>query len=168
MERFLMCLDAGSDLQIDLEDLVEETLLQVFEIKIAGKNPIRSSGGVFGIAKNLYRREVNRVLRKLQRERERSLGACGGQQEPTTPQEVLADKELQKNLPECMRGLPLLWRKALILKLVDGRTLEQIGNELGFSKSTVDRWINEAIIRVRDCLRRKGYGPRHEGGEHAR
>jgi RNA polymerase sigma-70 factor (ECF subfamily) len=69
--------------------------------------------------------------------------------------------DLTRAMTDCLARLPLESRTALILQVVEGRTLEEIAEQMKVPPATAGTRVYRAKLEMRDCLKRKGY----EGGE---
>jgi RNA polymerase sigma factor (sigma-70 family) len=70
-------------------------------------------------------------------------------------------QELGGHLTECIQHLSPEERTALILQVLDGLSLQEIGERTGVNEQTAGSRVFRAKKKLRECLKRKGY----EGGE---
>jgi RNA polymerase sigma-70 factor (ECF subfamily) len=67
----------------------------------------------------------------------------------STPDQVLAQKELATRLDQALAGLPFDQRTAIVLREVDGLSYEEIAYSLGVAVGTV----KSRLTRARQALR---------------
>jgi RNA polymerase sigma factor (sigma-70 family) len=77
------------------------------------------------------------------------------------PDRQLKLQELHQAMSDCLQRLPLKERTALILQVLEGLSLEEIGKQTGVPWETAGTRIYRAKLKMRECLKRNGY----EGGE---
>jgi RNA polymerase sigma-70 factor (ECF subfamily) len=134
------------------EDLVQETFLKVARAA-AGQVVEDQRGYLVQTARNLaldHRRRM-RVMRPA----EDSDAAFRGLRDAApTPETVVADRQALAAAMAALARLPPRTRRAFELHRLDGRTMAEIGRELGVSVSLVCRLVQDAYTAVRDELRR--------------
>jgi RNA polymerase sigma-70 factor (ECF subfamily) len=70
-------------------------------------------------------------------------------------------EELREAMADCLGRLPTEERSALVLQVLEGRTIDEIAAEASSPSGTAGTRVYRAKQKLRECLRRKGY----EGGE---
>lgn len=137
-------------------DLSQEVFLRVFRTihRFRGHSSLRT--WIYRIAVNQARNR-HRFWRRRHRGDQVSLDEhlaahgdffSGGE---STPDSVLAQKELAKRLQSALDGLPFDQRTAIVLREIDGLRYEDIAYSLGVSIGTV----KSRLTRARHALRRK-------------
>jgi len=75
---------------------------------------------------------------------------------PNGPLEMLAREELQRDLRECLDGIPDRQRQALLLREADEVSTDEICKILGVSANNLGVLLFRARVRMRECLESKG------------
>jgi RNA polymerase sigma-70 factor (ECF subfamily) len=134
------------------EDLTQETFLEAFRSLRAGRAPENFAGWLYGIAHN----RLGKWLRRRQ-----MLSFTG-----TPPEEIVAPPEaavleeaeeqqvLMGRLDAGLAELPEETRRLLALKHREGRTCEQIANEVGRPVGTIKSLLSRAYRALRERLSR--------------
>src|SRR5262245_9291867 len=139
-------------------DLSQEVFLRVFRTihRFRGQSSLRT--WIYRIAVNQARNR-HRFWRRRHRADQVSLDQhieshgeflSGGE---TTPDRVLAQKELAEQLKNALDGLPFDQRTAIILREVDGLSYEEIAYSLGVAVGTVKSRLTRARQALRSELR---------------
>ena len=150
-------------------DLSQEVFLRVFRTiyRFRGQSSLRT--WIYRIAVNQARNR-HRFWRRRHRADQVSLDQhieahgdflSAGE---TTPDRVLAQKELAAQLKNALDGLPFDQRTAIVLREVDGLSYEEIAFSLGVAVGTVKSRLTRARQALRNELREvRGTGSRgHE------
>jgi RNA polymerase sigma-70 factor (ECF subfamily) len=135
-------------------DLAQEVFLKVFRTihRFRGHSSLRT--WIYRIAVNQARNR-HRFWRRRHRADQVSLDQhiaahgeflSGGE---TTPDRVLAQKELAARLQQALDGLPFDQRTAIVLREIDGLSYEEIAYSLGVAVGTV----KSRLTRARQALR---------------
>jgi RNA polymerase sigma-70 factor (ECF subfamily) len=135
-------------------DLAQEVFLKVFRTihRFRGHSSLRT--WIYRIAVNQARNR-HRFWRRRHRADQVSLDQhiaahgeflSGGE---TTPDRVLAQKELAMRLQQALDGLPFDQRTAIVLREIDGLSYEEIAYSLGVAVGTV----KSRLTRARQALR---------------
>jgi RNA polymerase sigma-70 factor, ECF subfamily len=135
-------------------DLSQEVFLRVFRTihRFRGQSSLRT--WIYRIAVNQARNR-HRFWRRRHRADQVSLDQhiadhgeflSGGE---STPDRVLAQKELATRLQQALDGLPFDQRTAIILREIDGLSYEEIAYSLGVAVGTV----KSRLTRARQALR---------------
>jgi RNA polymerase sigma-70 factor (ECF subfamily) len=139
-------------------DLSQEVFLRVFRTihRFRGQSSLRT--WIYRIAVNQARNK-HRFWRRRHRADQVSLDQhiaahgefrSGGN---TTPDRVLAQKELASQLQNALDALPFDQRTAIVLREVDGMSYEEIAFSLGVAVGTVKSRLTRARQALRNQLR---------------
>lgn len=142
-------------------DLSQEVFLRVFRTlhQFRGQSGLRT--WIYRIAVNLARNR-HRFWRRRHRDEQVSLDehvAIHGDHlagHESTPEQLLAQKELGARVQQALDGLPFDQRTAVILREVDGLSYEEIAFSLGTATGTV----KSRLARARRVLREELQGVR--------
>jgi DNA-directed RNA polymerase specialized sigma24 family protein len=75
-------------------------------------------------------------------------------EESQTSPDVIRDRaKAQQATAEALKALPPLYRKALLLKHLEGYELPEIAYVLNSSEEQVDDWLNEAEVSMQERLK---------------
>jgi RNA polymerase sigma-70 factor (ECF subfamily) len=141
--------------QQDAEDVVQETFLRAFgRLK---RFEARASFGtwVHRIAVNcamdvLRQRPRTRLMASLD---DASVGAADAQDQGTVGPERWAESaEIRRSLNRALDGLTPAERAAFVLRHFEGRSLDEIGRELGLKTSATKHSIFRAVQKMRRAL----------------
>jgi len=135
------------------EDLLQETLLEAVRSAASFRGDAALSSWLCAIARR-------RLARFYESER-RAEAARAGLHLVRSPEEMADDDEVERR-DEVVRALgriPVLHRQVLVLKYLDGRSVEEIAAELGRTRVQVQSLLQ----RARDGLRRE-LGQEGDGG----
>lgn len=139
-------------------DLSQDVFLRVFRTirGFRGQSSLRT--WIYRIAVNQARNR-HRFWRRRHRADQVSLDEhvaahgellSGGE---STPERILARKELARRLQEALDGLPFEQRTAIVLREIDGLSYEEIAFSLGVAIGTVKSRLTRARQLLRDRLR---------------
>ena len=139
-------------------DLSQEVFLRVFRTihRFRGQSSLRT--WIYRIAVNQARNR-HRFWRRRHRADQVSLDqhiATHGDflsVRDSTPDRVLAQKELATRLKEALDGLPFDQRTAIVLREIDGLSYEEIAFSLGVAVGTVKSRLTRARQALRSELR---------------
>ncbi len=143
--------------RFDTEDLVQSALLSAYEELDSYEDKGEGS----------FRRWITTILLNRLRDRlraeqaakhgtahESEVNAALTPESQGTPSEQLAGAERSTELVEAVADLPDDLRIPLMLHRFDGKTFEQVGEELGLTSSTVGRRIARAFRLLAERLKR--------------
>lgn len=134
------------------EDIVQTVLTDV----VAGIDTLRSPRAfvswVLGITRNVCRKEItgrSRARHSLQ-----PLDSVEGRlpSRYVGPEEAAVRAELHGAVAEAFHALPARQRSAVLMRLVDGRSYEEIGAEFGVSPELARVWAFRARQRLQRDL----------------
>jgi RNA polymerase sigma-70 factor, ECF subfamily len=145
--------------QQDAEELVQETFLRAF--KALGRFELRSNFGTW-----LYRIAVNRTLDFLSTKKMQSKDTYQIVDEPDPeegrqiqmsadgpgPERLLLSSEMKSKVAQCMALLTPVERIAFIMRHMEGRSIEEIGDTLKLNTSAAKNSIFRAVKKLRQQL----------------
>lgn len=135
------------------EDVVQTVLTDV----VAGIDTLRSPHAfvawLLGITRNVCRKEITGRTRA--RHRLQPLDSVEGRVPSrfVGPEEAAVRTELQAAVTEAFDALPAKQRSALLMRLIDGRSYEEIGAEFDVSPELARVWAFRARHRLQRDLR---------------
>jgi len=68
------------------------------------------------------------------------------------PVNLLATRDEQRDLADCLRHLPAAQRQSVVLAYYHGQSHSQIAALLGSPLGSVKSWITRAIVHLRECV----------------
>jgi RNA polymerase sigma-70 factor (ECF subfamily) len=132
----------------EAEDLAQEVL-----VKAARRPEAKSRAWLATVARHLAVDRFRSGARLRQREQ-----AAQRDQSVTTPEELVADAQIHRQVAEAVAGLTEPFRHTLVLRFYEGLTAAEIARRLGQPEGTI-RWrVKEGLERVRRQL-----DQRHDG-----
>lgn len=140
-------------------DLSQEVFLRVFRTihRFRGQSALRT--WIYRIVINQARNR-QRSWRRRHRADQVSLddhlqhhGEAGMTEEVTTPERVLAQKELASQIEAALDDLPFDQRTAIVLREIDGLSYDEIAFSLGVAVGTVKSRLTRARQALREHLR---------------
>lgn len=145
--------------RIDASDIVQQTCLSVFRqiTEFEGSDPAQFAAWV----RKMHARNIQNVLRDQLQTQKRGDGReehldgqdlNAGQQATPSQQAVLHEDAVQ--LARALERLPEEERAVLRSRYLEGRTLVQIGQDLGLSKDAVVWLMQKGMKRLRQWLPR--------------
>ncbi|MEM9161385.1 MAG: RNA polymerase sigma factor [Verrucomicrobiota bacterium] len=134
----------------DSEDLTQETYARFFRWW-SGKPLERPRALLFQIARNLL---TDTIRRKGTRPEELVANSAFDEVEVQTssPSEVASAADELELIRKAVEKLPKRCREVFILSRFGGMTYKEISDQLGISKSTVEKHIIKGAAYVRDAL----------------
>ena len=164
---------------IDIEDIVQETYLRIFQA--AQRQPIRDPKSfMLKAARNLALNHVGRAdaMNHLSQAKIEFGAAWGDDAFEDNPTELLENQTEGLDSPEvtvqaeeeflifcrAIRELPLQCRRAFILKKVYGLPQREVALRLGVSEGTVEKHIAKGIVACSSYMAAHGYA--RSGAEH--
>lgn len=145
--------------RVDASDIVQQTCLSVFRqiSDFRGSDPAQFAAWV----KQIHERNIQNAVRDQlltlkrgdgQEERLSDHDVAGAEQ--LTPSHHAMQREAATQLAESLERLPEDERAVLRLRYLDGRTLVQIGEDLGLTKDAVVWLMQKGMKRLRQWLPR--------------
>lgn len=143
---FRLCLHFGNGNVSWAEDVTQEVLIKMFQHLPRLANPD-------DIGAWLYRVAARQALSRLRREHSflgRILKLLQDKPEPVVPSpEILfAEQEAAAAVLATLRSLPDRERIVLTMKILDGKSQQEIADALGFSKGYVSKLVARAWKRI--------------------
>lgn len=139
----------------DAREIVQETFIRVWEHRQDIRTDTSFSSYLFTIARNL----VYNVLRRTAYWEKYLYDAGVRQAAGTFAVQPANERELQQLIGEAIHQLPDKCRQIFWKSRYEGRSNQQIADELAISKSTVENQLNKALRNIRQFLEKNGYGP---------
>ena len=143
------------------EDVVQETLLRVYQSLPTLRTDSSLRAGVMTIAAHRALDE----LRRRTRQRRRVLHVDDLPEvpdaRPPAPQLIDAHREARV-LEACLDALPARARASVVMYFGQELTFDQVGATLGEKGGTVQVRVGRALLRLRPMARRRGLEPRSE------
>ena len=130
-------------------DLLQETLLEAVRSAAGFRGDAALATWVCAIARRRLARHYERERR--QEVARRGLTVVHAGTEPGDGDDAAIEVERRDEIVRALRALPPLHRQVLVLKYLDGRSVEEISAELG--KGRVQ--VQSLLQRARDGLRRE-------------
>jgi DNA-directed RNA polymerase specialized sigma24 family protein/ribosome-associated translation inhibitor RaiA len=81
------------------------------------------------------------------------LDAHPGEADKTSPELVQNQRQARLATANALKGLPPRLRKALVLKHIDGYSIDEVAFVLNAEDAQVEKWLEEAEVLLRDQLR---------------
>lgn len=138
------------------EDLVQETFLQAF--RHWGKFEGRSSPGTWlysiaaRVCRRFHRRRAGEPVRMASLDDLLPFGEAGVPALPGEPGAGASMEEARERVGEAIAGLPPEFRMPLVLKDIQGFSIEEVARVLGLREATVKTRIHRARLRIRKVL----------------
>lgn len=133
----------------DAREIVQETFIRLWEYRLQADPRLSLNAYLFTIARNLIYNQV-----KKHAVRQRYLAGMLREGEPSGE---MRDTELWALIDGVMQELPEKCREVFRLSRFDGVMNQQIAEQLGISKSTVENHLNKALRHFRKRLAEFGY-----------
>jgi RNA polymerase sigma-70 factor (ECF subfamily) len=142
LRRFALALVRDAD---EAEDLAQDTMLSAWRHPMAGAE----RGWLSPVARNLAVDRFRASRRRQGREHATESLRAG---RVATPEELIGDAQIHKQVAEVVVGLSEPFRQAIVLRFYEGRSSADIARELAVPEGTV-RWrVKEGLERVRRKL----------------
>jgi RNA polymerase sigma-70 factor (ECF subfamily) len=135
------------------EDLTQEVFLQVYRAAARFEPKARVSTWVFKIAYNLCMNEIKRFKRlaghelEMQKNREQQFAT-------SLSPDAVEQVELKQFMTQSLTQLPEKQRAALLLRVTEGFSYQEISDVLGVSRASVESLLFRARERLRQLLAR--------------
>lgn len=135
----------------DVDDLVQEVFLRL--LRIDRHETIRSSESyLFTIAFHVLHQHL---LRRAALPEAVEITALTNEMECATRDDPAAQAETQQQLQDlqaALRQLPVKAQAVLLLHRRDGYSLQEIGEQLGFSRANAAKYLSKALLHCRQYL----------------
>lgn len=141
----------------DVDDLIQEAYSRLWRAKVAGHATL-TRAYLFVIARNCAFDLVRRrqVVRFEPLEQATSPFVIA---EEAHPAEQLAHAQELEVLADAIRALPPRCAEIFTLRRIDGLSYAEIATKLGLAERTVNAQLAIGMIRVRQFLAERGFGP---------
>ncbi len=133
----------------DAQEIVQETFIKLWEYRHQADPALSLNAYLFTIARNLI---YNQVKKWAVRQR-----YLAGMLQGEVPTGNIQDRELHVLIDQAMAEMPDKQRAVFRMSRFEGVPNQQIADELGISKSTVENHINKALKYLRRRLEQCGY-----------
>lgn len=144
--------------QSDIEDLVQEVYVRVFEA--ARKEiPQKTKPFVFTTARNLLISRV-RDRRVVPMEAALDLDALGIAIDTPSPDQGLLARDELRHLREAIETLPPRYRDVVVMRRIEDLSRAEVAQRLGITEATVSAYLTEAMYALADIFYGEAINPR--------
>lgn len=144
--------------QSDIEDLVQEVYVRVFEA--ARKEiPDKAKPFLFTTARNLL---INRVRdsRVVPMEAALDLDALGIAIDTPAPDQSLMARDELRRLREAIDSLPPRYRDVVVLRRIEDLSRTEVARRLGINETTVSEYLTKGMYALADIIYGDPINPR--------
>lgn len=144
--------------QSDIEDLVQEVYVRVFEA--ARKEiPDKAKPFLFTTARNLL---INRVRdsRVVPMEAALDLDALGIAIDTPAPDQSLMARDELRRLREAIDSLPPRYRDVVVLRRIEDLSRTEVAQRLGINETTVSEYLTKGMYALADIIYGDPINPR--------
>jgi RNA polymerase sigma-70 factor (ECF subfamily) len=134
------------------EELAQETFVRIYQARDRYEPKARFSTWLFGIASNLALNDLARAHRRREHPWEESAATQVPTSEPPADESLVA-RSTAGRLEEALAQLPDRQQAALLLRVEEELSYEDIADALGVSKASVKSLIHRARERLLSALR---------------
>lgn len=138
----------------EAQDIAQEVFLRLHQHRYEYRPIGKFSTWIFGIAHNIavsHLRKSSRFVLWPRREEDPDQMMDFQNTDPS-PEEIVADNEVNVAVKRCIQSLPFLQREALILREYENLDYEEIARILKKSLGTVKTLIHRARLQLKDKL----------------
>ncbi len=138
----------------EAQDIAQEVFLRLHQHRYEYRPIGKFSTWIFGIAHNIavsHLRKSSRFVLWPRREEDPDQMMDFQSTDPS-PEEIVADNEVNVAVKRCIQSLPFLQREALILREYENLDYEEIARILKKSLGTVKTLIHRARLQLKDKL----------------
>jgi len=135
----------------DAEDIVQDVLISVHDALRAGDRPDELRPWLYRLTRN---RAINVVRRARWGEESLDSEIVGSRDDREEPEAVLRRKDALRRLVDDLADLPVRQRTALLARVLDGRSPEQVAAQLGVSVPAAQMLAmraRENLVKTRDA-----------------
>lgn len=144
--------------QSDIEDLVQEIYVRVFEA--ARKEiPDKAKPFVFTTARNLLISRV-RDRRVVPMEAALDLDALGVAIDTPLPDQSLMARDELRRLREAIDSLPPRYRDVVVMRRIEDLSRAEVAQRLGITEATVSAYLTEGMYALADVIYGEPVNPR--------
>ncbi|MBI4623324.1 MAG: RNA polymerase sigma factor [Verrucomicrobia bacterium] len=156
-DRQLKCYLRGSFPSVrDVDDVVQESYLRVWK-RHAMRPIVSAKSFLFTVARHLAL-DVLRHERRSPIDSVGDLAALGVLDNGATVHEIVSKHEKVELLIAAIDALPARCREVVILHKLKLLPVREVAAKLGISEKGVEIQLKRGLVRVRECLRRRGIG----------
>ena len=137
----------------DIEDICQETLVCALEAE-RSQEIIEPRAFLFGVARNLMRKQLDRQSRSLIDFVEDYTDAQCESLEPPV-ERIIDDRQRMREFAETVATLPPQCQRVFIMKKVFGYSHQEIATELRISVSTVEKHVAAGLKRCLDEMEKR-------------
>jgi RNA polymerase sigma-70 factor (ECF subfamily) len=144
--------------QSDIEDLVQEVYVRVFEA--ARKEiPEKARPFLFTTARNLL---INRVRdrRVVPMEAALDLDALGIAIDTPAPDQSLMARDELRRLREAIDSLPQRYRDVVVMRRIEDLSRAEVAQRLGINETTVSEYLAKGMYALADIIYGESVNPR--------
>ncbi|MDB5049091.1 MAG: polymerase, sigma-24 subunit, subfamily [Fibrobacteres bacterium] len=151
---FGLCLRLLAGNRDEAEDAAQETFVKVFHGLGDFRMESRFSSWAYRIAVNTCKnRLVSRPYMEAKRHRDLDAAEAEGAPSAPSPAQVLEAKGKRERIEEAIARLPEEQRTLVVLRDVEGRSYEEIGETTGLNPGTVKSRLNRGRRQLQEWLR---------------
>jgi RNA polymerase sigma factor (sigma-70 family) len=132
------------------EDAFQATFLTLSRKASAIRQPNSLPAWLFGVARRAA------LKARAGRHRDKPLSSAEVPSTKCDPLDRMSARELLETLDTEMARLPLAHRSAVLLCIVEGKSIEEAARQLGATPGSVRGWLQRGRNRLRDSLARRG------------
>jgi RNA polymerase sigma factor (sigma-70 family) len=140
----------------DIEDVAQEAYLRAIDAEASGETVRAPKAFLFRIAKHVALNELARKSRLLTEYIEDSVAENVLDKVPTVDEQLMGQEKLAL-FCRAVASLPAQCRKAFLMRKVYGMSHKDIAEQLGISRSTVEKHIASGLLRCSAYMREGGY-----------
>lgn len=144
---------------LDAQDVTQEIFIKIYKNLPKFKFNSKFKTWVYRIAVNTCLDEIkkrkDRILELVDVEVENKKESELSLHDNKTPEEILLETEMRKELMALIKALPEKYRTAIILRDLQGLTYDEIADTLNLDMNTVKVRINRARLKLKEKLMKK-------------
>lgn len=133
----------------DAEEIIQDMMVGIWE----KRKEITVDTSLNGYLFRAVRNKCFNHIEKLRVHEQVHFIIAGSMQMQFEDPDFYVVEELTQKIEEALGRLPETYRQAFVLNRIDGKTYNEIANELGISSKTVDYRIQQALKSLRVELR---------------
>lgn len=144
--------------QSDIEDLVQEVYVRVFEAACK-EIPEKAKPFLFTTARNLL---INRVRdrRIVPMEAALDLDALGIAIDTPAPDQSLMARDELRRLRDAIDSLPQRYRDVVVMRRIEDRSRAEVAQRLGINETTVSEYLTKGMYALADIIYGEAINPR--------
>jgi RNA polymerase sigma-70 factor (ECF subfamily) len=141
----------------DAEDLVQETYVRALRAFHRYNPGTNCRAWLFTIMRNAFLNRIRNDRREVLEEEPALAGLAhteGAPSGPSSPEEEFLQTILHGDVDRALKGLPLVYREAVVLADLEGLTYREVAEVLGCPTGTVMSRLSRGRQLLREALRR--------------